>query len=53
MNRPMMRSVRQLLDAAMRGGVICPIDDEPFGRSWTGFQSILGEWDEFLLVLRE
>ena len=34
-------------------GVILPVGDEPSGRSWTGFQSILNENEGYILVFRE
>ena len=34
-------------------GVILPVGDEPSGRSWTGFQSILSESEGYILVFRE
>ena len=34
-------------------GTILPIGDEPSGRSWTGFQSITGPKEGYLLVYRE
>lgn len=34
-------------------GVILPIGDEPDGRSWTGFQSITGDDNGYLLLYRE
>lgn len=34
-------------------GCILPIGNEPDGRSWTGFQSILNDKEGFLLVFRE
>ncbi len=34
-------------------GVILPIGDEPSGRSWTGFQSLLSDTEGYLLVYRE
>jgi len=34
-------------------GTILPVGEEPSGRSWTGFQSITGDNDGFLLLYRE
>ena len=34
-------------------GTILPVGDEPSGRSWTGFQSLCGDREGFLLVFRE
>lgn len=35
------------------GGQIFPIGDEPSGKSWTGFQSIITTKEGFLLIFRE
>lgn len=37
----------------LHGGQIFPIGDEPSGKSWTGFQSIVSNTEGFLLVFRE
>ncbi len=34
-------------------GVILPIGEEPSGRSWTGFQSIVSDREGYMLVFRE
>ena len=34
-------------------GTTLPVGDEPDGVSWTGFQSLIGETEGYLLVLRE
>lgn len=34
-------------------GIILPVGDEPSGKSWTGFQSIVNEREGFLLIYRE
>jgi hypothetical protein len=34
-------------------GVILPLGDEPSGRSWTGFQSIVNENKGYFLIFRE
>lgn len=34
-------------------GIILPIGEEPSGRSWTGFQSLTGANEGYLLVFRE
>ena len=34
-------------------GTILPIGEEPSGRSWTGFQSLLSDSEGYLLVYRE
>ena len=39
--------------AAFHQGVILPVGDEPSGRSWTGFQSIGGPEEGYLLIFRE
>ncbi len=39
--------------AAFHRGVILPVGDEPSGRSWTGFQSISGPSEGYLLIFRE
>jgi alpha-galactosidase len=41
------------LQRQIHKGVILPIGEEPSGRSWTGFQSIVNEHTGFLLVFRE
>ena len=37
----------------MHSGLIFPIGDEPSGRSWTGFQSILDGNTGYVLIFRE
>ncbi len=38
---------------AFHSGQILPIGDEPSGKAWTGFQSIVTDKEGFLLVFRE
>lgn len=37
----------------LHSGVILPVGDEPSGRSWSGFQSIVGDGDGYLVFYRE
>jgi alpha-galactosidase len=37
----------------MHKGVILPIGEEPSGRSWTGFQSVVNDKEGYVLVFRE
>ena len=37
----------------IHSGVILPLGDEPSGRSWTGFQSIVSENKGYFLIFRE
>ncbi len=52
-------SIKPLVDAYravqhdFHSGVILPVGDEPDGRSWTGFQSITGDGEGYLLLYRE
>ena len=52
-------SVRSLVDkykevsADFHSGMIFPVGDEPSGRSWTGFQSIVDELSGYMLIYRE
>lgn len=41
------------LQRQIHKGIILPIGEEPNGRSWTGFQSIINERTGYLLVFRE
>ena len=34
-------------------GIILPIGEEPSGRSWTGFQSIVSDTQGYLIIYRE
>lgn len=50
---PTIEAYRKVKDE-WHSGRIFPIGDEPNGRAWTGFQSIIGEGDRgMLLVIRE
>lgn len=48
-------AVRRYTEIAsdLHSGVILPVGEEPSGRSWTGFQSILSEREGYLIVYRE
>ncbi|MDE7473486.1 MAG: alpha-galactosidase [Muribaculaceae bacterium] len=52
-------SIKPLVDAYravqhdFHSGVILPVGNEPDGRSWTGFQSITGNNEGYLLLYRE
>lgn len=52
-------SLKTLVDAYrsvqhdFHSGVILPVGEEPDGRSWTGFQSITGDNEGYLLLYRE
>ena len=37
----------------VHGGQVFPIGDEPDGKGWTGFQSVVGDNEGFLLIFRE
>ena len=39
--------------AEFHKGIILPVGNEPDGRAWTGFQSVVDESSGFLLVFRE
>lgn len=39
--------------SAFHDGTVLPIGEEPSGRSWTGFQSLMSEKEGFILVFRE
>lgn len=41
------------VQADFHRGTIMPIGDEPSGRSWTGFQSIISDNEGYLIVYRE
>ena len=41
------------VQAELHSGTILPIGEEPSGRSWTGFQSVVSRDKGFLLVFRE
>lgn len=38
---------------ALHAGTLLPIGEEPSGRSWTGFQSILNDGHGYLIIYRE
>ena len=52
-------AIKQLIDSyhkvqhKLHSGTILPIGDEPSGRAWTGFQSILSPSEGFVIVYRE
>ena len=48
----LIRSYRKIA-ADFHSGAILPIGEEPSGHSWTGFQSICGPSEGYLLVYRE
>ena len=48
----LIRAYREIAPE-FHSGTILPIGDEPSGRSWTGFQSITGSKEGYLLVYRE
>lgn len=50
--KPLIDSYRKI-QHDFHKGTILPIGDEPSGRSWTGFQSILDDNQGYLLVYRE
>ena len=39
--------------ADLHSGVILPVGDEPSGRSWTGFQSIVSDTEGYMIIYRE
>jgi hypothetical protein len=41
------------VSADFHGGVILPVGEEPSGRSWTGFQSILSDTEGYVIIYRE
>ena len=48
----LLKEYRKLM-GDFHSGTILPIGDEPSGHSWTGFQSITGSGEGYLLVYRE
>ena len=48
----LVRDYRRVM-ADFHAGVILPVGAEPDGRAWTGFQSMTGERDGYLLIYRE
>ena len=49
---PVVKTYRQI-SADFHSGVILPVGEEPSGRSWTGFQSIVSEKEGYMLIYRE
>ena len=49
---PVVKAYRQV-SADFHSGVILPIGEEPSGRSWTGFQSIISDNEGYMLLYRE
>ena len=49
---PVVKAYRQV-SADFHSGVILPIGEEPSGRSWTGFQSIISDTEGYILLYRE
>ncbi len=49
----MLISDYKKIQADFHKGVIMPIGEEPSGRSWTGFQSILSDTTGYLIIYRE
>ena len=41
------------VSADFHEGVILPVGEEPSGRSWTGFQSILSDTEGYVIIYRE
>lgn len=50
--RPLIESYRKIQHDFHRGTIL-PIGEEPSGRSWTGFQSIVSDTEGYLLIYRE
>lgn len=50
--RPLIEAYRSVQHDFHRG-IILPVGDEPSGRSWTGFQSLLPDGEGYLLIYRE
>ena len=50
--KPLIETYRKL-QHDFHKGVILPVGDEPSGRSWTGFQSIISDTEGYLLIYRE
>ena len=48
----LIRAYREI-SSEFHSGTILPIGDEPSGRSWTGFQSIISPKEGYLLIYRE
>lgn len=49
---PLIKTYRTM-QTQLHAGQIFPIGDEPSGKSWTGFQSVVSDKDGFILVFRE
>lgn len=49
---PLVKAYRSV-SADFHSGTILPVGDEPSGRSWTGFQSILDDNRGYFLIYRE
>lgn len=49
---PLVNKYRSIM-AEFHKGIILPVGNEPDGRAWTGFQSVVDESSGFLLVFRE
>ena len=48
----LIRAYREI-SPEFHSGIILPIGEEPSGRSWTGFQSIISPKEGYLLIYRE
>ena len=48
----LIRAYREI-SSEFHSGIILPIGEEPSGRSWTGFQSIISPNEGYLLIYRE
>ena len=48
----LIRAYREI-SPEFHSGIILPIGEEPSGRSWTGFQSIISSNEGYLLIYRE
>lgn len=49
---PLVESYKRIA-RSFHEGIILPVGEEPSGRSWTGFQSILSDREGYLLIYRE
>ena len=49
---PLVREYRAVA-ADFHAGIILPVGEEPSGRSWTGFQSLVSDAEGYLLLYRE
>lgn len=50
--KPLLKGYRKI-QHDFHSGTILPIGEEPSGRSWTGFQSLLSDREGYLLIYRE